>query len=345
MKAVLSPLRAWVRRRRAAARWYGQLLWFWRDARHAHRYMSWRRPTDDAWTLSAELLFQFHKLEKGLCMPPPRRHFGNDPLRVTVGLIDRWRRASLPTGDPIFVGAQATLAAYAARVEQIPPPPALQTTIGTLLDRGLQGHRPTAAQSTPIAAAGRDGADHASLEALLRARRSVRHFADDAVPVDDLRAAVAAAQLAPSACNRQPWRVHVYRDTALIARLLRWQNGNAGFGHRLRTLLVVTADSTGFFDASERHQAYVDGGLFTMALILALQSRGIASCCLNWCITSSAQDDGAHRDGGIPDRERIVMYVAVGYAAPDALVPRSPRRSVDAVLQLHDAPPGAECAP
>jgi nitroreductase len=154
------------------------------------------------------------------------------------------------------------------------------------------------------------------------------------VPLILIEQSISAAQLSPSACNRQPWVVHIYRDPAMIKQLLALQNGNAGFGHRLSTLLVVTADSTSFFDASERNQAFVDAGLFTMSLILALQSRGLGSCCLNWCVTPDT-DEEAHELGGIPRSHRIIMYLAVGYPEPQGLVPRSPRRALDSVICVH----------
>jgi len=48
-----------------------------------------------------------------------------------------------------------------------------------------------------------------TLDALLRARRSVRGFRPDPVPAETLRAIFTMAAQAPSNCNVQPWIVHV----------------------------------------------------------------------------------------------------------------------------------------
>lgn len=331
----LSPgLRSWIRRVRADAKWLGKMKYMLSDAAHVLRFMSWRRASDDYWKLSAELLFQYHKLEKGLCMPGDKRFFGRDPIRATVALIERWRAAGLDREDPIYSGALEAVHAYGERLAQTPPPPELLADLSALVQRGLDGYRSLPDIATPMRVTTGSPASAVDLDALFLARRSVRNFREVAVPLDLIGSAVAAAQLSPSACNRQPWKVHVYQDAGLIREMLALQNGNAGFGHRLRVLLVIAADSKGFFDASERHQAFVDAGLFTMSLLLALQARGLGTCCLNWCVDPVA-DRRAHEVGGIPDSERIIMYLAVGVPESEGLVPRSPRRGLGSVIHLH----------
>ena len=56
-------------------------------------------------------------------------------------------------------------------------------------------------------------------------RRSIRRFAADAVPEEDLREIVRLAGLAPSAWNAQPWRFIVVRDPELKAQLAVAANG------------------------------------------------------------------------------------------------------------------------
>jgi nitroreductase len=51
------------------------------------------------------------------------------------------------------------------------------------------------------------------------ARRSIRQFAADPIPRDDLQAILGTAALAPSAFNAQPWRFVIVEDTDLKARL------------------------------------------------------------------------------------------------------------------------------
>jgi hypothetical protein len=71
-------------------------------------------------------------------------------------------------------------------------------------------------------------------QGLAQSRRSTRDF--DTTPVDFkiVEQAVEIAQLSPSACNRQPWHLHFYDKPDDIARMLKLQNGNTGFGHTSR---------------------------------------------------------------------------------------------------------------
>lgn len=55
---------------------------------------------------------------------------------------------------------------------------------------------------------------------LVAARFSCRAYRSDPVPRTAVERIIEAARLAPSACNRQPWRFVVATETALRARLL-----------------------------------------------------------------------------------------------------------------------------
>ncbi len=159
----------------------------------------------------------------------------------------------------------------------------------------------------------------------------MRQFSPEPVPAEAVTSAVRLAQRTPSVCNRQAWRVHVYSSPADRERVLRTQDGNAGFGHQAAHVLLVTADARAYVTSGERHQAYVDGGMFAMSLVYALQSEGIASCCLNLC-NYFFQDMAVHRACRVPPSELPVMMIAIGYPPSEFQVAASPRLHVDEVL-------------
>ena len=74
-----------------------------------------------------------------------------------------------------------------------------------------------------------DPASAATLESLLRARRSVRGFSPDTVPQPLILRALGTAQQAPSNCNAQPWLVHVVSGEVIA---------------RMRTMLLDAASSS-----------------------------------------------------------------------------------------------------
>lgn len=311
------------------------LRYFMYDVRLTYAAMYWPTNNVERHKLAAELLFQFHKIEKGLVMPGPVRLFGVEPALATAKLIRRWVAVGLSRQDSIFLGAIETLRSYHVRIANNSLDPSDQvTSILIRLFADIEERAP--ALSTPVAFAALDSnspSDDKNLFAnLANARRSVRNFKSDLVPLDVIEESIRLAQLAPSACNRQPCRVYLLSDPDRRKELLAYQNGNRGFGHLAPHIAVLTADESCFFDASERHEPYIDGGLFAMSFILALRDMGVSSCCLNWCVQPTT-DYAVHQRFDIPKSERIIMLIAIGYAQVDTFVPRSPRRLMTDVLR------------
>jgi len=314
------------------------LRYFLHDLRMTYAWMFWRDGHAERITLSSELLFQYHKIEKGLVMPGARRMFGVEPAQACLDLCRRWLAASYPREDPIFVGAVETLVSYETRLRtaQLDPENLVLSTVQAFL--GEMTVR-DAALSTPMPFQARPGLpfddQKFSFSELAVLRRSVRDFKLDAVPKHVLMQAAKDAQLSPSACNRQPCRIRIVSESDSKCRLLALQNGNRGFGHLVPHIAIVTADERCFFDASERHEPYIDGGLFAMSFILSLSDQGVGTCCLNWCVPPRT-DRAAHILLDIPSAERIIMLVAIGYANNDCNVPRSARRDASDVIEFFD---------
>jgi len=314
-----------------------RLTYFVGDVVHTAFYMHWPPTSGDRRVISAALLFQYHKLEKGLVMPGPRRMFGEAPARAVMTWLDRWRAAGLPLDDPIYLGALETLQAYHAHLlrHQLDASGGTATAVSRFL-ASHPARMPGLETPQPLPAMPSAGPVADMFAALTLRRRSVRDFQSQPVPRAVIERAVSAAALSPSACNRQPCRVTVVSDPERRKQLLQHQNGNRGFGHLAPQILLITSDAQGFFDASERHQPYVDGGLFAMSLCLALAAEGAATCCLNWCV-SPADDRAVHRLMGLNPSERIIMLMALGYAPDDGtVVPRSPRRALEEMLCFDD---------
>lgn len=310
------------------------MRYFFYDMAHTYRAMYWVQGHSDVRTLSAELLFLYHKLEKGLVMPGPRRLFGVEPAKATISLVRRWIEAGHSQTDPVFKGALQTLADYARHIElhQLDINGRIQPEVSALMNEiPLYFKEPSTPQPLPIKDDGREEVSTWSFMELALARRSVREFLPDDVDIALIEGAVVAAQLSPSACNRQPCKLFLTNDPAKKRKLLAYQNGNRGFGHLVPHIAILTTDEQCFFDASERHEPYIDGGLFAMSFILALRANGVQSCCLNWCVPP-ATDRAVHLLFGIPASQRIVMLIAIGYAPKDCMVPRSPRRALSEVL-------------
>lgn len=300
------------------------------------RYLGWKRPGPDYWKLSSELIFFNHKLEKGLCLPRKNlRFFGESAARETFRLLREWHAAGFDRTAPVYLATIEILKAWRRHMDLMPPPEAVRARLLTELDAlGVDAQTVDARYATPIPFRKTANGSYDALLDLAQSRRSVRDFDDRPVDFALVEQAVRIAQLSPSACNRQPCKLHFYDEPKTIARLLALQNGNSGFGDTVPLLAIVTAEYGTFFNSSERIEPVLDGGLFLMSFILALQSLGLSSCCLNWCVLPQRDIEG-HKTAQIPENEKILTFLAIGRPREDAITPLSSRRPVEDVIRRH----------
>jgi nitroreductase len=171
-------------------------------------------------------------------------------------------------------------------------------------------------------------------EGFVMCRHSVRNFSSEPVPEDAIKRAVRMAQKAPSACNRQGSRVHIYSLRHDLDKILGMQSGNRGFGHLASHIAIITVDLRCFADGVERHQAWVDGGLFAMSFIFALHSLGYGSCALNWSVEEQT-DRELRNFTKVEDFEEIILLLAIGSLPDKFKVAASVRKSLEDVLRFH----------
>jgi len=206
-------------------------------------------------------------------------------------------------------------------------------------------------------------------EALMAARRSVRHFSPDPVPRELIEAAIRTAGSAPSGAHRQPWRFVAVSDPALKRRIREaaereeratyeermsdeWREALRPLGtgwqkpylERVPWIVVVFEERHGLGPAGQVIKNYyvkesvgVACGLF----IAALHNMGLAT------LTHTPSPMGFLSELlGRPDHERPAILFPIGYPASDALVPALTRKSLDQ-LAIFDPTgvPAHEAAP
>ncbi len=167
-------------------------------------------------------------------------------------------------------------------------------------------------------------------ESFFLSRYTLRDFSEKALENSLVERAIRLAMKSPSACNRQAWHVYDLNAPEIISTALSCQSGNRGFGHKVKRLLVVTADLRAFVSPKERYQHWIDGGMFSMSLIWAFHSLGVASCCLNW-----SQDPGSdikfRKLVPINPAHSVIMLIALGYPDEENNVCASARRPLGEV--------------
>lgn len=287
----------------------------------------------------ALMMFYAHGFEKGLSRNKNfRPGFGEASMKPLSIEMNQWLAKGGNSQDSFFQVAASVMHVYFARHR------ALQVDVGHFWKLFHPAVQVQIEQADP--ACGGSIAANLTREVLVSdfpdrsfrdvvfGRRSVREFNDLPVGDEDIRRAVNIALQAPSVCNRQPVRVHQIEDIEAARAVLELQGGFKGYKLPPK-LVLLTSDLSVFVGAVERNQGYIDGGLFMMLFLLALEQLGLGGCCLNTAMNLE-REAATRKLLGIPESEVFISYVAIGHYDSEGQVPRSKRLSADDVLIRHD---------
>ncbi len=189
----------------------------------------------------------------------------------------------------------------------------------------------------------------------MRSRRSVRHFASDAIPLEVIRNCLNSAGTAPSGANRQPWHFVVVGNPLLKSEIRRgaeaeekefYQNlapqdwldalvplgtdANKPFLKTAPYLIVVFSEKFAVDSAGGKLKNYYvteSASIATGFLIAALHSAGLATL-THTPSPMKFLNSILQR----PDTEKPLMIVVVGYPAADACVPDISRKPLDEIV-------------
>lgn len=172
----------------------------------------------------------------------------------------------------------------------------------------------------------------AKFESFVKSRYSIRDFADTDVDIDVIKEAINIALNTPSACNRQSWNVRIVSGS-YIGFINDNQNGNRGFGEKINKYLIVTSDLKSFSKPRERNQAFIDGGLFAMNLLLALHHKGLATIPMSASLNAQ-QESNIRNKFELNDSEVLIMFIALGHYPQEFKVAFSKRKKLNPKIFL-----------
>lgn len=268
-----------------------------------------------------------HRLEKGLLMRPRRAVFALDYIEETVNayvfLADCKNQAETDRSNELK-WAHDVLTEY-FRVTQAHPKTRSVRQIFT--DR-----QPVESDSPDLAIPYRRGSKSYQLPSfdalydLAKQRRSVRWFQDLPVDRNLIHRALEVATQAPSACNRQPFFLRLFDDPELIRQVAALPGGTKGFADNFPMVAVVIGELRNYYSERDRHLIYIDSSLAVMGFILALETLGLSSCCINWPDLEDTEEEARKVLRLEPD-QRPIMFMAIGHADPTGLVAFSQKKS------------------
>jgi nitroreductase len=158
---------------------------------------------------------------------------------------------------------------------------------------------------------------------LLQKRRSVRAYTNQPVPDDKINRILEAARLAPTASNRQSFKLIVVKDPTNRRALME----AAGQPHVGQAPLIIAAvaTNTGPVMPCEVPMYPVDLGIVIEHLVLAAADEGLGSCWIG-----AFSQDKARKALGVPDKYKVVTFLPVGYPAGET-APRA-KKPIDEIV-------------
>lgn len=147
---------------------------------------------------------------------------------------------------------------------------------------------------------------------LARSRFSVRKFDERPIEKEKLNLILEAGNIAPTGCNYQPQRIYVIESVDKLAILN--EQSKCIFGAKTVLLFVYNADED-WKNPLERgvHSGVQDVSIVATHVMLEAWELGIGTCWVNYFANSKLE-----RALGLPENERAVLLVPIGYPAADA---------------------------
>ncbi len=147
-----------------------------------------------------------------------------------------------------------------------------------------------------------------SFQELAENRRSVRAYKPDAVPEELVQQVLEAGRLAPSACNKQPWRFIVVRSET-GRRALGAAYAREWFWKAPIVIAVCILPKEAWVRSYDgKNYAMVDGALAMDHMMLAATELGLGTCWIG------AFDPAAAREIlNLPDGVEIVGMTPLGF--------------------------------
>jgi len=165
-------------------------------------------------------------------------------------------------------------------------------------------------------------------------RSSSRVFNSKKISNIYIQKLVELTKKAPSQCNRQSTKLHLYQNKKIINTLLSIQGGANSFKNKIGNLFIITSDLTAWGGPGERNQLYVDGSLLAMNLLISATYMKFDTCPLNLA-KSNYDEYKIKKIGKIPNNEKLIMMIAIGFAVKNRFKAVSVKRDNSEVLKIH----------
>ena len=167
---------------------------------------------------------------------------------------------------------------------------------------------------------------------LMRRRASCRKYLEKSVEEDKIINCLEAARLAPSACNKQPWRFKIIDDSATLKEICRdallpgipmpWLQKAPVIVVLCAETNIVTHTLAPMLSKVKYH--LVDVGIAGEHFVLAAEAQGLGTCWIGWF-----KEKKVRKIAGIPRNLQILSLISLGY--PEEPQDQPSKMSIDEI--------------
>lgn len=279
-----------------------------------------------------------HRLEKGLLMRPRRNVFAKDFIGETINSFEGvWKSGDI-NHNPQMKWFYDVLNEYFLTSGDDPLIKKYEDIFYKILNsESSDSIEKCLSKSIPYFRSMDDlsNISYDEFYKLTKQRRSVRWYLEKPVPRELIDRAVLAANLSPSACNRQPFEFKIFDDPILLDKIVKVPMGTRGYGHSIPVMIVIVGNLDAYFDERDRHIIYIDASLAAMTLMLALETMGISSCAINWPDIELKERE-MEELLNLKPFQRPIMCMGLGYADPEGMVAFSEKRPLSQIRSYNN---------
>lgn len=285
--------------------------------------------------LEAQILIMTHSLEKGLGLENTRIGYGQKKAKQLMQELERYLQKGYSQTSYVFLEAVRLLEVYleyqqanGVKLEDLAEnfntiKGILNTDELTLLNE-YSGGFDLLKKDDLIKAKDFKFKEFISL------RHSIRKYKSEIIDDETMREVIEIANLAPSACNRQPIKVYYAGSREAVKETDRLITGNYSFKGIIPNYAVITSDRAYFLD-DEQFQWYVNGGIYLSYFTLALHSLGIGSLIMQWFPFYKTENE-LKKYYNISKSEAIVAIIGYGYYSDEFKCICAQRKNIDETL-------------
>lgn len=285
--------------------------------------------------IEAKLILNYHSLEKGMLFKKMKPQFGKEKVIQMHNLIERYLNIKSEMTSQVLVSMSLLCKYYEIHQK-------VNTDISSYysdekylfykkkLDKKYNENFSGVVFNNK---ANLNDIQNLSFMKFVDSRKSIREFTGELVSINIIQKVIKLANTSPSVCNRQSSKVYLVNNKDKVRHLINLQGGFKGYDNNLEQLIILTNDINYFYSVGERYQFFIDGGIYLMNLLYALNYYGVANCPANWAKEHN-KENVLKEITNIPQNEKVICLIPIGIAPEKYRTTLSKRRSIDENLYI-----------